>query len=268
MKAIKRIDLNMSQKGLYPKIDVVQGDTGRVLECKIIDVDLDNVSAKIYCRKPSGKFVYRDVTVLEDVVIIPLTSQMLAEKGMVACQLVMEKDKEIVKSYNFSLAVEPSLIDNSAIESTNEFTILDQLIKEARVSIPAASAAAERANDASEEAEKITKLVQNKLAKGELTGPTGVQGPAGSQGPQGIQGPIGATGEPGTMGPQGPQGPMGPQGPSGPQGESGVTVPISGLFTLTGDADGNLYASYADGSTPPKFEVDDQNNIYYVTPQA
>ena len=53
---------------------------------------------------------------------------------------------------------------------------------------------------------------------------------------------------------------------TGPQGESGISVPISEMFTLTGDVDGNLWAYYADGSDPPEFEVDENNNIYYITP--
>ena len=45
-------------------------------------------------------------------------------------------------------------------------------------------------------------------------------------------------------------------------------VPVSGLFSLAGDEDGNLWAYYADGDTPPEFEVDENGNIYYVTPAA
>ncbi len=62
------------------------------------------------------------------------------------------------------------------------------------------------------------------------------------------------------------KGDKGDKGDTGPQGESGISVPISGMFTLTGDVDGNLWAYYADGSDPPEFEVDENNNIYYITP--
>ena len=84
-----------------------------------------------------------------------------------------------------------------------------------------------------------------------------MQATAGATGPQGPKGDTGATG---------PQGPQGDQGPKGEQGESGITVPISGMFTLAGDANGDLWAYYAEGSTPPAFEVDENNNIYYITP--
>ena len=100
------------------------------------------------------------------------------------------------------------------------------------------------------------------------TGPQGTVGPAGPEGQpgqQGIQGPRGLTGE---TGPAGPPGIQGPTGPAGPPGESGVVTPSAGWFTLAGDADGNLWAYYNDTDTPPKFETDEDGNIYYITPDA
>lgn len=81
----------------------------------------------------------------------------------------------------------------------------------------------------------------------------------------------GERGEQGTVGPRGPRGPQGvqgPVGPEGPRGESGVTAPVSGWFTLSGDADGNLWAYYNDSDAPPVFETDEDGNIYYITPDT
>lgn len=112
------------------------------------------------------------------------------------------------------------------------------------------------------------------------TGPAGPQGEKGDpgetgpQGPEGPQGPIGKTGDPGPTGQTGPQGIQGPQGPQGIQGpkgdkgdpgESGVTAPVSGFFTLSVDADGNLYAYSADGDSAPQFELDEEGNLYFIT---
>lgn len=117
-------------------------------------------------------------------------------------------------------------------------------------------------------------------------GPQGIQGPAGGQGLQGAQGPRGATGEKGDKGDKGepgaqgekgdkgdpgergPQGIQGLPGPQGPQGASGITVQINGMFTLSGDAEGNLWAYYNDEDTPPAFEVDASGNIYYIVTDA
>lgn len=84
-----------------------------------------------------------------------------------------------------------------------------------------------------------------------------------SRGPEGPRGPAGA------QGPRGEPGPEGPQGEKGEQGESGITVPISGIFSLGVESDGGLYAYYTKGSDPPEFEYNsDTGELYYLTPSA
>ena len=99
------------------------------------------------------------------------------------------------------------------------------------------------------------------------TGPQGPQGPAGATGATGAKGATGATGPQGVKGPQGERGPQGLQGPKGEKGErgdSGVTAPLSGFFSLTVDAEGNLWAHAADGAAAPPFSYDaDTGELYY-----
>lgn len=66
------------------------------------------------------------------------------------------------------------------------------------------------------------------------------------------------------------KGDKGDKGDKGATGESGVTVPISGFFTLAVEEDtGDLYVYYADGSTPPEFEYDSETgDLYYITPES
>lgn len=94
-----------------------------------------------------------------------------------------------------------------------------------------------------------------------VQGVRGVQGPTGEQGPRGDTGPLGIQGD---IGPRGPQGQQGPAGDVGPAGPSGVTVATQGMFTINGDEDGNLWVDYPDEDNPPVFEVDEENNIFYV----
>lgn len=103
-----------------------------------------------------------------------------------------------------------------------------------------------------------------------IPGDAGEPGPQGIQGPQGVQGPKGEPGEKGASGPagaQGIQGPQGPKGEKGDKGESGIQTQINGLFTLSVDGQGDLYAYYADTQTPPLFEIDDENNVFYIIPE-
>lgn len=102
------------------------------------------------------------------------------------------------------------------------------------------------------------------------TGPTGPQGPKGDIGATGATGAKGATGATGPQGVKGEQGERGPQGIQGPKGEkgdrgdSGVTVPLSGFFSLTVDSDGNLWSHVADGAAAPPLSYDTSTGeLYY-----
>lgn len=98
-------------------------------------------------------------------------------------------------------------------------------------------------------------------------GPQGPKGATGATGPQGLQGPAGATGATGAKGATGatgPQGIQGPQGEKGERGDSGVTAPLSGFFSLTVDADGNLWSHVADGGAAPPLSYDPSTGeLYY-----
>ena len=67
---------------------------------------------------------------------------------------------------------------------------------------------------------------------------------------------------------KGEKGDKGDKGEKGDTGASGITVPASGMFTLSGDTEGNLWAYYNDSDTAPTFETDTDGNIYYITPDA
>ena len=100
-----------------------------------------------------------------------------------------------------------------------------------------------------------------------VTGPQGPKGDAGATGATGAKGATGPTGPQGVKGEQGERGPQGIQGPKGEKGErgdSGVTVPLSGFFSLTVDSDGNLWSHVADGAAAPPLSYDPSTGeLYY-----
>ena len=77
-------------------------------------------------------------------------------------------------------------------------------------------------------------------------------------------GPVGPQGVKGEQGERGPQGIQGPKGEKGERGDSGVTVPLSGFFSLTVDSDGNLWSHVADGAAAPPLSYDPSTGeLYY-----
>ncbi|MBA4687239.1 MAG: hypothetical protein H2184_08795 [Candidatus Galacturonibacter soehngenii] len=65
------------------------------------------------------------------------------------------------------------------------------------------------------------------------------------------------------------RGKQGIKGDKGDRGDSGIIVPINGMFTLSSDEEGNVYANYTDEESPPIFEVEEINGekyVYYIIP--
>lgn len=170
--------------------------------------------------------------------------------------------------------------DTSATNASASATVAEKSATAAAGSEKAAAKSAESAQTTSKHAEDLVEDVADKINSGYFTGPEGVQGQKGDKGDKGDTGAQGATGATGATGPKGDAGERGPQGLQGPKGDkgdkgdkgnpgdSGVTIPINGLYTLSGDSDGNLWCYYTDGTTAPQFEVDSDGNIYYITPDA
>lgn len=123
----EKIQLDFTEEGLREKIEVVQGDTGRVLICNIIGVDMTNVSARFYAVKNSGKEIYNNCTVFQNTVTIELTEQTLAEVGIVKCQLDLRKGNQKVQSFIFDINVTASLMAQSEYLSSSEYKVVDDL---------------------------------------------------------------------------------------------------------------------------------------------
>ena len=192
--------------------------------------------------------------------------------------VVLADDPIVADGRSVFVAFAPGIVKRMAtyedmVDQFGDMTddIIKQLTTNVNAVIVVAENAASHAQTAGDSAQAKAKaaevaanyannIVQDLIARrdaGEFKGDKGDKGDTGATGPQG---PKGDTGD------VGPQGPQGDQGPKGDQGESGITVPISGMFTLSGDENGDLWAYYTDGSVPPEFEVDENNNIYYITP--
>lgn len=166
----QRIEIVTGEKRIPEIVPVVQRDSGRELHCLITDLKIPaGAVARIYARKPSGKEIYNDCTVLGNTVVVKLTTQMLAETGKVTCQVEISEESSKVSSFAFLLSVEERIDSGSAIESTDEFTALENALWEVEE-------AAENANAAAGEANKIADTVQQKLDNGEFVGPQGLPG--------------------------------------------------------------------------------------------
>lgn len=153
---VKSIELSAGNKMLPRHIHAVQGDSGRILKGILSDCILSpDMSARIYAVKPSGKEVYNDCSIdtENNVVLVNLTTQILAEEGEVVCQIELSSGEKRVTTFDFFIDVDESRSSEAAIESSNEYTALEKLIGESKQATGVAESAAANANKAAQSAE-------------------------------------------------------------------------------------------------------------------
>lgn len=132
--------INYTSPQLSPTIHAVQNDTGRVLVCKVADFNIpEGAVARFRARKPDGKSVFNSATIEEKKVKVELTSQLLSTPGTVQCNVEVVHNEKKVHSFYFLIEVERLVISDNEIESTNEFSYLDETVDNAKKALEKAS---------------------------------------------------------------------------------------------------------------------------------
>lgn len=159
MKAVKKIEISVLHKRITPIVYAMQGDTGREIECTVVDWDIPaGVAARVWVVKPSKKVVYNDCRIADKSVFVPMTNQTLAEPGGAICMIEFVSGEDVVSSFSFNLYVYESA-SGDGIESKNESTVLEgmfeELAQDAIKALDAAKAEAVAANKSAQDTEKI-----------------------------------------------------------------------------------------------------------------
>lgn len=156
-----KLILSVNNDSIHSIMDVVQGDSGRNISITVSDMDLTDKTARVYVLKPSGKDVYVNADIIENKVNVLLTRQMLAEIGNTKMQVsIYDGDTpNRVSTFNIYLNVVASMQDSGMINSSTEYSALDELIANGKdmignidAAVNAANTAAETANTKADEA--------------------------------------------------------------------------------------------------------------------
>lgn len=126
------LEIKTGSRPIEQIIDVVQGDSGRVLRCIISDMSIPEGSiARYYGKKPSGMQIYNDCNIDGNVVVLEITTQMTAETGILYGQIEVTNNNKTVTSFCFPIRINKNIKSSDAIESTNEFTALEKALQKA-----------------------------------------------------------------------------------------------------------------------------------------
>lgn len=148
MNIIQR-DIFVTRKDITVVIPYPQGGNAVPIYLRIADWQIPSGStARIYMRKPSGAEIYNDCVINGNIVQITVTTQMTAEAGDAHASIQITKGENILNSFCLLFHIESTPISDNAIESKDEFTVLENLVAEADQAIEDAETATEAANTA------------------------------------------------------------------------------------------------------------------------
>lgn len=250
------------------------------------ETDLSGLTPKLDIMYENGTYDVADLdmTVEEDHIILTLivTASISSHHGTMFAQIRMTDSGGTVKwaSYVAAFYIENAIgavdhvtYDLSELErmeaKVNEATIrlttavnvsindltntVSTFVTNGQADIDDAIADAGEAEDAAyaaaENADAVKNNVLELLAQGAFNGPKGDKG---DQGPQGTQGPQGA------------QGPKGDKGDQGDRGNDGSVILVSGQYSFSVNASGDLILTYDEGTAVPEFYYDETNGDLYL----
>lgn len=168
-----KIPIRLTNKDVRTRIEYVQGTNSIPIILQVVDWEIPEGSeARIYVRKPSGKEVYNSAEVSGNEVAIQPTTQMFAEFGRQLGQVQIANGDDIAATFLLEFEIEKNLaFESTAVESSDEYGILDDLIKQAQTAISDTQAATTQAKAATSAANNATKTA-NKAANGADTAAT------------------------------------------------------------------------------------------------
>lgn len=249
----------------YIEVEITKGsENSTVLELYLTnqgqEIPMEDIAiVTVTATTPSEGKIFKELSVEGKYVLYPISNGIQNEAGKTVCELQATGWNGVtVNSFEFYINVKQNIFDDSMLVTADDITAVKTCVVRAEKAAVASEEVEQNikekeqqlledtqiAKNTKEEFEIYVKNLQEEIKKGKFIGAPGIQGPPGEPGKEGKQGP---------------------QGKQGNTGESGVVTPTSGFFTLSVDADGNVYASYPDEENPPEFEIDDDGNVYLIT---
>ena len=161
MKLYKSISVDLYDPYPLKSLNVKQNDIGRgayvTLTAGGSYLDPAGSAVRVFACKPDGTKVYSICKISEAKVQIDFTNQMLALPGILQVEIELTEGKDRLSTPIFLINVLPTNMDDSAIESSNEYSALLELIRKSGTAISDATAAAKSANSAATKANNAAK---------------------------------------------------------------------------------------------------------------
>ena len=135
--SINRIWLDLHDSVPQLQVNAKQGDTARTLIIYFAEDGVpyqieEGVTATICIRKPDNTVVYNncEVDTENSCIIYDFTEQTVGTPGIDVCEIRLYGTSTNIASPNFTIRVEERVVDDTYIESSDEFSALTEAIQE------------------------------------------------------------------------------------------------------------------------------------------
>lgn len=125
----KIVHLSLTNKSVPARFDVVQYATNPAITF-VFDDYIPSGTARLYIEKPDGTKIYNTCTISGNNVTYKPTTQSFAAAGINKGQLQIIEPNGTAVSFVMFIDVAENIIDSSAIESKDEFTALEDALRE------------------------------------------------------------------------------------------------------------------------------------------
>lgn len=125
----KIVHLSLTNKSVPTRFDVVQYATNPAITF-VFDDYIPSGTARLYIEKPDGTKIYNSCTISGNNVTYKPTTQSFAAVGINKGQLQIVEPNGTAVSFVMFIDVSENIIDSSAIESQDEFTALEEALRD------------------------------------------------------------------------------------------------------------------------------------------
>ena len=134
MKIRKKISIDLTKPYLIPTLHVKQGDNAREIEVSLFaeseEIIPTTEEINVYIKKPDGMKVRNECTVSDGKIIIPIRQQSVVVPGSAEAELQIISGSDALSTPIFKLDIMPTNIDDSEVESQNDFSLLQETLME------------------------------------------------------------------------------------------------------------------------------------------
>lgn len=132
MLSVYDINLDVQRNGQQAKINARKGDNrARMIKARLNSngetVDLTNASCRLFAKKPDDTSIYIDGAIVDNTIEITFTQQMCTAEGIVEADIQVIQGGRTIYSPSIIIQVEDTAYDESAVESTDEWTALENM---------------------------------------------------------------------------------------------------------------------------------------------